>query len=214
MRTGARLGTIALVAQLASCGAARAPAFATAEELPSGRRHPDGVAVDPATELPAPADTTSSDAAVATLRAPLPSDAARETMHAFFRAVLAEDFDALAALVTTDATVSPRVRGPSASLLDVWRARMRRLDYLPLASAAVYDDATVETWRASDLASTSGAHPARPPEMAAGDVMLRVPIAVARSGQDRLFGDEMTFLLRRDGSRFRIRALVEDFQLP
>lgn len=213
-RPGARLAAIGLCAQLAACGTT-APRFATADELPSGPRRPDGVATDPPTELPAAADTVTAETTVATLRAPPPSEAARAVVHAFFHAVAAEDFDALAALVTADASITPRLQGPSASLLEVWRARMRRLDYLPLAAASPFDDASVETWRASDLTSSAGSHPPRPAEMAATDVLLRVPIAIVRvAGQDRLFADEMIFLLRRDGARFRIRAVVEDFQLP
>ena len=46
------------------------------------------------------------------------------------------------------------------------------------------------------------------------DVLLRVPLLVVRAGNDRVFGDEMVFLLRRDKGRYRIRQLIEDFQLP
>lgn len=205
---------MAVAAQLTACGARGAPRFPTAEELPSGRRHPDGVAVDPPTELPAVADAAAAETGVATLRAPLPAEAARAVVQAFFRAVVTEDFDALAALVTADATVMPRIQGPSASLLEVWRTRMRRLDYLPLGGAPLFDDASIETLRASDLASPTGAHPPPLAEMTATDLLFRVPLTVVRSGQDRLFADELMFLVRRDGARLRIRTIVEDFQLP
>jgi hypothetical protein len=50
--------------------------------------------------------------------------------------------------------------------------------------------------------------------MARSDLLLRVPMLVVRAGSDRAFGDEMLFLLRRGGDRFRIRQIMEDFQMP
>ena len=45
------------------------------------------------------------------------------------------------------------------------------------------------------------------------DVVIRLPILTPRIGQDRLFGEEMIFWLRRDNDRYRIYRILEDFQL-
>jgi hypothetical protein len=46
------------------------------------------------------------------------------------------------------------------------------------------------------------------------DVLVRVVIATPRVGRTRLFGDEITFLLRPSGGAYKIIEMVEDFQLP
>ena len=43
--------------------------------------------------------------------------------------------------------------------------------------------------------------------------MVRVPILTTHVGAERLFGDEILLWLRRDGDRFRIYRVQEDFQL-
>ena len=45
------------------------------------------------------------------------------------------------------------------------------------------------------------------------DVVIRLPILTSHAGSDRLFGDEMIFWLRRDGDRYKIYRVLEDFQL-
>ena len=46
------------------------------------------------------------------------------------------------------------------------------------------------------------------------DVVVRVPIAVPRSGKTRLFGDEIVFVLRPNGNRYAIVDMAEEFTLP
>ena len=45
------------------------------------------------------------------------------------------------------------------------------------------------------------------------DVVIRAPIITTHAGADRLFGDEIIFWLRRDGDRYKIYRILEDFQL-
>ena len=44
-------------------------------------------------------------------------------------------------------------------------------------------------------------------------MVVRVPILTPHVGAERLFGDEMVLWLRRDGDRYRIYRVLEDFQL-
>ena len=190
------------------------PSFATAAELPEGPRRPDGVVVDPSPELPPAVEAAEPSSALVALRPPLPEKAARSVVAAFFRAVVSEDLDALADLTTSDASAPNKVRGNAASITDHWRGRMRHFRYRSLAGEVLYQDADIEFYRYDDLETIAVGRPPRPPEMAQSDLLLRVPMLVVRAGSDRAFGDEIFFLLRREKDRFRIRQIMEDFQLP
>jgi hypothetical protein len=206
---------------LAACAArpltkspAKGPAFVTAAELPEGPRRPDGVVVDPSPDLPPAVDVGEAEAALVALKPPLPERAAQSVVAAFFRAVVTEDLEALSDLATPDASTPNRGRGSAASILDHWRGRMRHFRYRSLAGEMLYQEADVELYRYDDLETLAVGRPARPPEMARSDLLLRVPMLVVRAGSDRAFGDEILFLLRRDKDRFRIRQIMEDFQMP
>lgn len=151
---------------------------------------------------------------VAVLRPPLPEKMALAVISSFFRSITTEDADKLAALLTVDATVTNRSRSGAASMLDYWRARMRRLAYRRVTAEAAYVPAQVEVYRYDDLTVARAGRPVRPPTMMRSDLIARVPIATTRAGNDRLFGDEIVFLLRREQDNLRIREATEDFQLP
>jgi hypothetical protein len=208
---------------------AAGPGFATAAELPDGPRRPDGVVVDPIPEFPAAVDDTAAKspteplgnarrsgevAALVALKPPLPDKLARTVVAAFFRAVVTEDIDALGGLVTSDATTPVKARGGAQGIADLWRSRLRQFRYRTLAGDVLYQEADIELYRYDDLETLLPGRPFRPPEMARTDLLLRVPLLVVRAGNNRVFGDEMLFLLRRDKGRYRIRQLIEDFQLP
>ncbi|HSN97256.1 MAG TPA: hypothetical protein VLS89_03125 [Candidatus Nanopelagicales bacterium] len=191
-------------------------AFPTASELPDERRRPDGVAIDPASSPPPAVEHAKAGDGLVTLRTPLGVDLAVGTVAEFFRRVVLEDGDGLAALLARDAqAIMPAggVQGqaPSAGLW--WEQRFRRLDYGKLAGEPIYRSSEVEIYRAED-AVEAPPHPAIQPEtLDDDDVLVRVPIVTARVGADRLLGDELLFWLRRDGARFRIYRVLEDFQL-
>jgi len=192
----------------------KGPAFATAAELPEAPRRPDGVVVDPSPELPQAVEVADPGSTLVALKPPLPEKAARSVVAAFFRAIVAEDLEALSDLATPDASAPNRNRGSASSILDHWRGRMRHFRYRSLASDVLYQEADVELYRYDDLEAMVAGRPQRPPEMARSDLLLRVPMLVVRAGSDRAFGDEILFLLRRGGDRFRIRQIMEDFQMP
>jgi ketosteroid isomerase-like protein len=212
----------ALAAGIALAGALGAPAcrssrpatFATASAVPSGPRLPDGVALDREGALPAAGEEASSDQAVAALREPSDPSGALATVRAFFSAVSREDMTALKAALSPDASLSALGGGPSPLAEPQWERRMSKLDYLALGHEPVYRESEVEVYQSRDLELAEGDRPARPPTMAGGDVYVRVPIETRRVGTERLFGDEIGFVLRRSGGTYRIRAMFEDFQAP
>jgi hypothetical protein len=172
------------------------------------------VVVDPSPELPQAVEIGEPGAALVALKPPLPEKAARSVVAGFFRAIVTEDLEALADLATPDASAPNRNRGSAASIVDHWKGRMRHFRYRTLANEVLYQDADVELYRYDDLETLVVGRPPRPPEMARSDLLLRVPMLVVRAGSDRAFGDEILFLLRRGDGRFRIRQIMEDFQMP
>ncbi|UQA55357.1 hypothetical protein [Polyangium aurulentum] len=175
------------------------------------------MAIDPASAPPLARDTASTEGGLVTLRTPLGVDQALATVGAFFRGVVLEDNDSLEVLFTRDAlalNISTGNPGGSPSATLFWTQRLRRLDYTKLAGEIVYREPEVEIYRADDAIDASP-HPAiRAEALGEGDVVARVPIATARVGSDRLLGDEVVLWLRREGNRYRIYRIVEDFQLP
>jgi len=206
---------LALALGLLGCGASKS-GFVTTSELPERSRRPDGVAVDPKAAPPPAKDVVSTEEGLVTLRAPLGTDRAIETVSMFFRALVAEDMEALQGLFTRDAlsvsTGANASGAPSAQLF--WMQRLRRLDYTKLSGEVVYREPELEIFRAEDAVSITS-HPAiNADALGADDVVVRVPIATPRVGVDRLLGDEIVLWLRRDGDRYRIYRLVEEFQMP
>jgi hypothetical protein len=173
-----------------------------------------GVAIDPTPELPPSSDTAMTRDPVAVLRPPLSEKMVLVVISSFFRSVANEDAEKLASLLTLDATATTKSRSGATPMLDYWRARMRRLAYRKVTAEAAYVAAQVEIYRYDDLTVARAGRPVRPPTMMRSDLVARVPIATARAGNDRLFGDEIVFLLRREQDNLRIREVTEDFQLP
>jgi hypothetical protein len=203
----------------ASLGCASHGGLAPAAEIEAGRRRPDGVAIDP-TSLPPPVrDQAEVTDGLVTLRAPLGVDRAILAVQELFRKIVLEDTEGLESLFTRDAlavtTTAPNAgpaQTPQAPLF--WQQRFRRLDYTKLAGETIFRQAELEIYRSEDALETPP-HPAiRLEALNDNDVVIRAPILTAHIGLDRLFGDEIIFWLRRDGDRYRIYRLLEDFQLP
>lgn len=201
-----------------ACGPQPDQALHTATDLPEQRRRPDGVAVDPSTAPPAAKDTASTGDGLVTLRTPVGIETALVTIQTFFRAVVEEDPDGLASVLTRDAlTSNPTMMAaspngsPNAALF--WAHRFRRLDYSKLAGEVVYRENELEVYRAGDALNLSP-HPAvRLDALNAGDIVIRVPIATPRVGTDRLLGEEILVWMRRTGNEYKIYRLLEDFQV-
>jgi hypothetical protein len=203
-----------LAAALLSGGCGGAP------PLPDdpARRRPDGVAIDPVSSPPPARDRVETGdglVTLVTLRTPLGVDRAMATVEELFRKIVVEDGDGLEPLFTRDAVAVTGAAGsgqtPQALLF--WQARFRKLDYTRLAGEVIYRSGELRVVRADDAAEASP-HPAiRADALQPSDVVVRVPIATPRIGAERLFGDEMVLWLRRDGDRYRIYRVLEDFQL-
>ena len=199
-------------------GCAGAGAFTTGAPVETERRRPDGVAIDPTSSPPPARDQAEATDGLVTLRAPLGIDRAILAVNELFRKIVLEDSEGLEPLFTRDAlavtTTSPGAgpgQTPQAALF--WQQRFRRLDYTRLAGETLFREAELSIFRAEDALDTPP-HPAiRVESLNDNDVVIRAPILTTHVGTDRLFGDEIVFWLRRDGDRYRIYRVLEDFQL-
>jgi hypothetical protein len=209
----------ALVALAAPACSSTALNFKTSSEVGDDLpRKPDGVAIDPASATMGPRDRATADEGVVTLRSPLGVDLATATIADFFSRVVVEDDDGLEALFTRDAiAVTGGSSGgmgqtPGATLW--WEQRFRKLDYGKMAGEVVFRESELEVYRAEDAVEAPPHRAIRTEMLNENDVIIRAPIVTPRSGQERLFGDEIVFWLRRDGDHFKIFRILEDFQVP
>jgi hypothetical protein len=189
----------------------------TAPPEDAARRRPDGVAIDPISAPPPARDHADVAEGLVTLRTPLGIDRALFTVQELFRKIVVEDGEGLEPLFTPDAlaitSLAPGGGGSTPKAVLFWQGRFRKLDYTKLTGELVYRDAELTIFRAEDALETPP-HPAiRTEALAGNDVVIRVPILTPRVGAERLFGDEMIVWLRRDGDRYRIYRILEDFQL-
>ena len=181
----------------------------TAVAIPDAPRRPDGVVLEPTPAVPEVEESAAPRGVVA-LREPLGGEAVVTVVHQLVRAFEREDADALAALLTDDAALlgSAAVHGPRGSVLDLWRARLKNLDYTRLGGSEVVREDRIERFTYADLGAPGA--PERPQEMKAGDLLLRVPVATPRVGPEQLFGDVVVLLLRREGRGFKIAGFGEE----
>jgi hypothetical protein len=224
-----RCSRVAVVAAALSSGAAAAASTGCAGSQPSAafgddKRHPDGVAVDPLETPPEAQESAAASSGVVALRTPLGIDAAHATVRAFFEAVGREDGEALMRVLSMDAVwMNPdsKAREPAYS---VFTRRFGRLDYAPVAGLTFWSeeqvlegDAAVAAWAetigTSSLPTPPAASAPALDNLTPADVVVRAPIAIARSTSSGLFGTEVVLALWRDGDRFVIHRIAEDFVL-
>ena len=53
-----------------------------------------------------------------------------------------------------------------------------------------------------------------PPVASGAELVVRAPIATARAAGQALLGTELVLYLRREGDRWKVAAVVEDYALP
>jgi hypothetical protein len=199
-----RVAAFGLALGAVACGAAP-PAIVTSVVLPDAARQPDGVVLEESPAIPEVSERAPARGVVA-LRAPLGGGAVLTIVHRLFRGFTHGGIEALEPLLTDDATILGSGRG-RAPLVEQWRTRLKNLDYGRLSVSAIVEDDQIERFDFDDL-DLPGA-PERPATMREGDALVRFPIATPRVGSEKLFGDEITLLLRRDGASFKIAGFGE-----
>ncbi len=164
--------------------------------------------LDPPPAVPAAAEQASARGVVA-LREPVGETEALKAVHDFIQAFVRADKDGLRQQLADRATqLDTHGAGSAESLRAFFELRLRSFDYTRLAGTEVYRADQVEHYAYDELGG-GGSRP-RPAEMREGDLLVRVPILTPRVGNDRLFGDVVVLLLRRDEGRFKIAGYGED----
>lgn len=172
---------------------------AAAPSLPANatRRYPDAVAIDRPTTLPAPRERDHTREGLVVLRPGLGADAARAAIQRFFSVISSEDPNLLRQILVQGATSeNPNTNARDDAYL-FWVRRFSRLDYQLLTSAA---QPSIEV----DVAESSDE---------TGLEIARVSPPRSVFGQP-LFGENMTFFLRRSGNQYLIERIVEEFVIP
>ena len=219
-RESSHLGASSLLAAsslalLASCATSPAPPAA------EGVRRPDGVSLDPPPALPEVATRARSSEGAATLQTPLGTDAALDLLDAYVRAIVAEDVVAMNDLHTGDSAFvfSPAGQVPRSfpNAPGLWERRFARFDYGALAGSIVLRSAEAKVRRLEAGAqgpaiATSEDGPSTP--FGDAEVVVSAPLATSRVAGQSLLGTEIAIYLRREGERYRVSAVVEDFSMP
>ena len=169
-------------------------------------RRPDAVVLEPQPAVPSAVERAEARGVVA-LREPLGGDAVRDVVLGLMGAWHRESLDELVALLASDAgPIESRARGRGV-LVEGWRQRMHTHEYGRLASVDLVRSERIERYSFEDLTAPDA--PARPPDMRPEELFVRVPIEVTHLGGERLFGDVMLLLLRREEGRYKIAAYGE-----
>lgn len=174
----------------------------TVTELPKAPRRPDGVVLEQPLTVPDADEHGKAEDSVVTLREPFESRALVDLVKAYFRAWEHEDVDGLGRMLTADAILLKR---PGANVLESFRARLRIYEYQRIAGLEVARFDRIERHGYGDLQSAD-----RPLEMREGDLLVRVPVLVARVSGDPLFGESLVLMVRREEGALRIAGLAEE----
>ncbi|MBW2459506.1 MAG: hypothetical protein JRI68_33745, partial [Deltaproteobacteria bacterium] len=157
----------------------------------------------------------ATDEDIVTLRTPLGTQVALQTVRTFFEAVIGEDVSALSIIVRPNAMNEDTRSGSrrrSLSIINMWSERFRTREYQKLATRLVYRDADVMIYRSDQLAALPLAARLRTSTTAAGgsnDLVLRVPIITHTVKNERLLGDEVFLWLERREDSFVIAQTAE-----
>jgi hypothetical protein len=200
-----------------ACGGAQV----VAADVPSAEfsadaapRRPDGVVIEPTPALPSPV-SRSKARDVVFLREPVGRQAIVRVVQALVEAWQSESLDALVGLLTADAgPIDARGHGRG-SLKESWRQRLHAHEYSRLAGVQLIRDERIEYWDADELRELAAPAPAPdmrphpPPDMRPDEIFVRAPIDRTRVAGERLFGDVLVLVLRRENGELRIAAYGE-----
>ena len=169
-------------------------------------RAPDGVVIDPPPILPAPVARSRAQGVIS-LREPPAHDAVVELVRAFLDGWQRESLETLLGLSTPDAGL---IDGPDhghAALVESWRQRLRAHDYGRLAGTELVAPERIERWEWDELGTPDT--PARPSGMRPGEILVRAPLEVTRVAGERVFGDVVTMVVKRQDGGLRITGYGE-----
>ena len=204
------IGAAAEISSLAlACSwCANGPAFESVATLPDAGRHPPGVSVDPAGELPARTARGRTASGVVVLGTPTDPGTIRGVVRAYFHAIVEESPSEVEALLHPRAIVLARSRQVAAR--DFLLSRFARYDYGSLRGSVIYREEELEVTEpeateSRERAARAGLEP---------DVdqrLVRIRVVAQSAGRPRLFADEIVLRLVAHGSGWVVLEVLEEF---
>lgn len=218
------LRAIACAASLAliACGHASPPTSAAApptaprashtnaQETP---RSPEGVVLEVAAPMPAAA-ASSSARGIVVLAEPIPDEAIRETIFSYFDALRRRDMDAMRQLFASSAVRMDATRGHQGdreAILSLVASLMRQRDYAKISPAEIVVPEQIERYSLAELAATNQT---KPEDMGPLDVFVRVAMPPPRGNAEKIFEDNVVFVLRAEGGKVHILTMNEESAPP
>ena len=201
-----------LFVTLWGCVEHAAPRFETASKLPDDEPRAAGVAVDFAAAARDGHHRGDTSSQVVALHTPLDEAAALVTVRRFFEVVAREDIYGMGALLDTGARLHNlnAHQGRSARFVTtVWQRRFSQHNYGQLPAQQVYPEWAVASYRSVQRRRLPAAVRHALPFDDARALVLRVPISTTGVHHERLFGDELFFLLRPIAGHYLITAIAE-----
>lgn len=158
--------------------------------------------------LPA-AESHAATAPVLVLRGDTDRDEITRLVRAYLDALVRADTEGFRRLLARDAALLGAAGGGRETVLQQWALRQKSVDYARWAGMELFVPDEMGHFAFDEL----GAPPlrARPPEMQRGDLLLRVPIHAAGTGQEGL-PDVLALLLRREAGAWKIAALGDELR--
>jgi hypothetical protein len=200
-----------------ACGGAQVVAadVASAEfSADASPRRPDGVVIEPTPAMPSPV-LRAKARDVVSLREPVGRQAIVHVVQALVEAWQSESLDALVGLLTVDAgPIDARGHGRG-SLKESWRQRLHAHEYSRLAGVQLIRDERIEYWDVDELrelpapAPPPDMRPHPPSDMRPDEIFVRATMDRTRVAGERLFGDVLVLVLRRENGELRIAAYGE-----
>jgi hypothetical protein len=195
---------------VAACACRQVQASAEPSLPPSleegASRRPDGVVVEPPPAIPSAVERAEARGVVA-LSAPVDEDKIRALVLSVSDAWKRGSLDGLRDLLTPDAVDIDSSKGGRPALLDRWKERLGALSTDRLPGGSLYALDRLARWTYDDL--SDGGAPPRPASMRRGDVYVRVPFHATHLGPDRVFGDVLVLVIRREGGRLLVAGYGE-----
>jgi hypothetical protein len=164
---------------------------ATALELPTGPRRPDGVTIESPAALPAPVDRARAEGVVA-LKERVSDATIRAAASAFLDAFAAHDVEALDRSLSRSARHLDAHGGSSFQVLA--DELVRRLRLFEASGVDAVHVERIDRFFYRDLGD-GGARP-RPSDMRPDDILVRAHLLLPRPSGERLLGDVVVLLLR------------------
>ena len=168
--------------------------------------------VEPVAELPRARDVAAGGDGAVTLRTPIARDSAKALVAKLFEAIHARNFADLESELE-DSLLYPLVdrdparESPRATLVYTINTVLRGAPYHEVDIDTMYRPQDLEVYGPDELGAPG--RPAKVAGMRADDVLVRIPITTPRVGADVLFYDELRVVLRRQGSKYRLKGISE-----